>query len=147
ADHLFDAALKFARQGAGLSHPEPGNFKSLWQVLRPDDDERDNADQHQLRHAEVKQHRVGASGRTGPIARTFASEAMMSDGAYVGNAQTPRKCVQGGPPLGTLKRELAHSLRSSVCGVFTVSMRVAGAGSRSPAACSSAMPGSSFRLS
>src|SRR5207253_11318712 len=64
ADHLVDAALELAREGARLANPEPGNAQGARQVLRPDYDERDDPDQHQFRPADVKQHRPPENQKT-----------------------------------------------------------------------------------
>ena len=57
ADHLVDAALKFARQGARPAHPIAGDAQRARQILRADEDQRDNTDQQQFRPADIKQHR------------------------------------------------------------------------------------------
>ena len=57
ADHLVDAALKFPRQGARLADPVTGDAQRARQILRADENQRDDSDQQQFRPADIKQHR------------------------------------------------------------------------------------------
>ena len=79
ADHLIDAALEFARQGARLAYPETGDAQRLRQVLRPDEDERHDPDQHQFRPAEIKEHRIAfrRAGNTWPKLREGRDDVRM----------------------------------------------------------------------
>src|SRR5207248_6981858 len=137
ADHLLDAGLKLARQGAGLSDPKTGDAQSLWQILRSDEHKRHNPDQQQLRHAEVKKHRGAASRAPGQVSATCAWGVMMSDGCHMGNLG-PRTTLAA---YGSTRTSGSASFSPACSG------RMNGVGSSRPAARNSSRPGSSFRLS
>src|SRR5215469_18526944 len=130
-DHLLDAAVKLTRQCPRLPDPVAGNTQCFRQILWPDHDERNDPDQHQLRHAEVKQHRRRAPRRPGKTKAAFASGAMMSDATHMGNLD--RRASLG-------RNDLAHTS-------LAASGKAIAARSSRPVARSSSSPGRSFTLS
>ena len=66
ADHLLDAALELARDGARLAHPDADRAHHPRQILGPDDDERHHANQRQAR---TRRNRTSANSLASALQR------------------------------------------------------------------------------
>ena len=66
ADGFLELALKFGRHAAQLRHPLPDRAQHSRQFLRPDRDQRDDADDEKLAPPDVKHGDVNSAGCAHP---------------------------------------------------------------------------------